>query len=129
MTFVDTNYFLRFLLRDVHNQHLEVKNLFLLASEGKTDLITSTIVIFEIYWALSSYYEKNKNDIVKVLQKILNLNFIKLDERQILLDSVVLFNKTSLDLEDCYNVCYAKSKGIRSFKTFDKKLDKEFGKN
>lgn len=130
MIFVDTNYFLRFLLRDIDEQHIKAKNLFLSASEGKTDLITSTIVIFEIYWVLGSYYGKNKSDIVKILQKILNLNFIKLDERQILVESIILFNKTSLDLEDCYNIYYAKFRGIKTdfFKTFDKKLEKEFNK-
>ena len=129
MMFVDTNYFLRFLLKDINNQHFEAKNLFLSALEGKTELITSTIVFFEIYWVLSSYYESKKIETANVLEKVLNLNFIELEEREMLFKSLSLFKKTNLDLEDCYNVCYAKSKGIRSFKTFDKKLDKEFSKN
>ena len=53
--FIDTNYFLRFLLNDVEHQHTEVKNLFLDASEGKADLITSTIVFFEVYWVLFAF--------------------------------------------------------------------------
>ncbi len=129
MMFIDTNYFLRFLLKDINPQHLEAKNLFLSASEGKTALITSIIVFFEIYWVLSSYYERNKTEAANVLEKVLSLNFIELEEREMLFRSLSLFRKTNLDLEDCYNVCYAKSKGIRSFKTFDKKLDKEFTKN
>lgn len=129
MMFIDTNYFLRFLLNDINHQHLEAKNLFLSASEGKTALITSTIVFFEIYWVLSSYYGRNKTEAANVLEKVLSLNFIELEEREMLFKSLSLFKKTNLDLEDCYNVSYAKSKGIRSFKTFDKKLDKEFSKN
>lgn len=129
MMFIDTNYFLRFLLNDINHQHLEAKNLFLSASEGKTALITSTIVFFEIYWVLSSYYERNKAETANVLEKVLSLNFIELEEREMLFKSLSLFKKTNLDLEDCYNVYYAKSKGIRSFKTFDKRLDKEFSKN
>ena len=129
MMFIDTNYFLRFLLKDINSQHLEAKNIFLSASEGKTVLITSTIVFFEIYWVLSSYYERNKAETANVLEKVLSLNFIELEERVLLFKSLSLFKKTNLDLEDCYNVCYAKSKRIRSFKTFDKKLDKEFNKN
>lgn len=129
MTFVDTNYFLRFLLKDINDQHLEAKNLFLAASEGKVSLITSIIVFFEIYWVLSSYYERNKVEIANVLGKVLGLSFIKLEEREILFKSLSLFKRTNLDLEDCYNICYAKFNGIRSFKTFDKKLSKEFSKN
>lgn len=129
MMFIDTNYFLHFLLKDINNQHLEAKNLFLSASEGKTKLITSTIVFFEIYWVLSSCYGRNKVEVANVLGKVLSLSFIELEERELLFKSLSLFKKTNLDLEDGYNVCYAKSKGIRSFKTFDKKLDKEFSKN
>lgn len=124
MIFVDTNYFLRFLLKDNSNQYTLAKNLFLEASEGKTKLITSTIVIFEIYWVLNSYYEKKRAEIVKVLNKMLGLNFIQLKERQILIDSNDLFSKTNLSLEDCYNIHYSKSHKAKEFKTFDKKLEK-----
>lgn len=129
MTFVDTNYFLRFLIKDINDQHLEAKNLFLAASEGKAKLITSTIVFFEIYWVLSSYYDRSKAEITDVLEKVLGLSFIELEEREVLFKSLSLFKKNNLDLEDCYNISYAKFNGIRSFKTFDKKLDKEFSKN
>lgn len=126
--FIDTNYFLRFLLKDIENQHAQVKNLFLDASEGKAKLISSTIVFFEIYWVLVSFYNKTKDELTEALQKILKLTFIELAEREILSESLILFQKTNFDLEDCYNVSYAKSHGIKSFKTFDKKLEKEFNK-
>lgn len=128
MTFVDTNYFLRFLLNDINKQHLEAKQLFLEASEGKVKLFTSTIVFFEIYWVLSSYYEKNKQEMVDSLQKILDLNFIVLKEKQILSNCLNRFKKTNLDLEDCYNIAYAKVRVAKVFKTFDVKLEKEFRK-
>lgn len=129
MTFVDTNYFLRFLLNDISKQHLEAKQLFLEASEGKAKLFTSIIVFFEIYWVFSSYYEKEKLEIVDGLQKILDLKFIILKERQILLNCLAHFKKTNFDLEDCYNFAYAKAKEAKAFKTFDIKLEKEFKRN
>ncbi|SRR5258708_540454 len=129
MIFIDTNYFLRFLLNDVSDQHKKVKELFLTGSEGKENLITSTIVFFEIYWVLSSYYEKEKTEIVKVLDNILKLTFIKLDEREILISSIQLFQNANLDLEDCYNLYFAKAQNVKEFKTFDKKLEKEFLKS
>jgi predicted nucleic acid-binding protein len=130
MIFIDTNYFLRFLLNDITEQHIKAKDLFIAGSEGKVELITSTIVFFEIYWVLSSYYEKNKYEITEALQKILSLNFIDLKERQLLINSLTLFQKMNLELEDCYNFYYAKSRGVKSglFKTFDRKLEKEFNK-
>jgi len=126
MNFIDTNYFLRFLLNDISEQHNIVKDLFLSASEGKVKLITSTIVFFEIYWVLSSYYGKERKEIVSVLEKILRLTFIELNERELLQKSIVIFEETSLDLEDCYNLSFAKSQKVEIFGTFDKKLEKEY---
>lgn len=128
MIFVDTNYFLRYLLNDIPEQHNEAKQLFLSASEGKEDLITSVLVFFEIYWVLRSFYELRKEEIIESLSKVLKLSFIKLEEREILMEALDLFEKNTLSLEDCYNLFYAKTVGVKEFKTFDKKLDKEFKK-
>ncbi len=126
MKFVDTNYFLRFLLKDIDKQYIEVEQLFLKASQGKVKLFTSTIVFFEIYWVLFSFYEKKKEDINKALEKILELKFINLEERQILLNSLTRFKKTNFSLEDCYNLSFAKARVAKEFETFDIKLAKEF---
>ncbi|MBF8249850.1 MAG: PilT protein [Candidatus Levybacteria bacterium] len=128
--FIDTNYFFRFLFKDIRDQYAEVESLFLSSSEGKASLITSTVVFFEFYWVLKSYYEKNKPEIVRVLSEVLNFNFIVLEERKILSDALSLFRQNNLDLEDCYNLFYAKFRKVKSgeFKTFDKKLEREFNK-
>lgn len=128
MIFVDTNYFLRYLLRDIHEQNLIVENIFLEAFENNTRVISSTVVFFEIQFVLKKYYKKSKGEVIALLMQILKLTFIEFEERQILKESLVLFDKTNLDLEDCYNIYYAKEAGVKSgsFKTFDKKLEKEF---
>src|SRR3989337_3365668 len=122
MIFVDTNYFLRFLLKDNSEQYSIAKNLFLSGAKGKTELFTSLIVFFEIYWVLKSYYEKNKDELNKTLNKILNLTFIKLAEREILTKSLKLFKTTTLSLEDCYNLLLAKEIATDDFASFDEKL-------
>lgn len=128
MAFIDTNYFLRYLLNDVPKHYLRAKKLFLAGSEGKISLITSSIVFFEVFWVLRSFYDLNKEECISALQNILKLSFVQLRERYILKDALMLFKKTNLDLEDCYNIFYAKSQGVKTngFKTFDKKLEKEF---
>ena len=77
MIFVDTNYFLRFLLKDNKPQHLEAKQLMLGGATGKLKLFTSTIVFFEIYWVLTSYYGKNKTELVDTLKDCYNLIYAK----------------------------------------------------
>lgn len=126
MTFVDTNYFLRFLLKDNLKQHHQAKELFLDAARGKIRLTTSTIVFFEVYWVFKSYYEKSKEEIVEILQKLLSMDFIQITDKKILQDCLELFNKTNFSLEDCYNLTFARANRAQEFKTFDEKLAREF---
>ena len=126
MTFVDTNYFLRFLLADVSEQHRKAKDLFEDAALGKIKLFTSTIVFFEIYWVLASFYEKDKKQLTKILSDLLLMSFVKLIERDLLKQALEVFTKSNLDLEDSFNLVYAKKKKVRIFKTFDKKLGKKW---
>ena len=62
MIFIDTNYLLRFLLKDIDSQYLEAKKLLLQAARGEKKVITSTIVFFELFWVLKSYYKKDKTE-------------------------------------------------------------------
>lgn len=126
MIFIDTNYFLRFFLKDVSDQHEKAKELFRKGAKGDVALFTSTIVFFEIYWVATSFYKKNKEDIAILLGNMLKMDFIVLDERTILVRSVDLFASTRFDLEDAYNLVHAVTHGAREFKTFDRTLEKLF---
>ncbi len=126
MIFVDTNYFLRFLLADNQEQSMEVKALFNKAAEGRIKLFTSIVVYFEIYWVLSSFYKQNKASAAITLEKILEMEFIFLEEREIFENALKIFGSSNLSLEDCYNLAFAKSRKATSFKTFDRKLGKYF---
>ena len=126
MIFVDTNYFLRFLLKDVAAQHSEVRELFYQGAAGEVELFSSTVVFFEIYWVLESVYGKHRHELVSVLEKVLQMQFIWIDGRKLLESALVVFAKSSVSLEDAYNVVYARSRKAIKFATFDKKLQKQF---
>lgn len=126
MIFVDTNYFLRFLLKDNTKQHNQAKELFNSGVQGKCKLFSSTIVYFEIYWVLHSFYGKNKKELCAILENILRLEFIDFEEREILFEAVDLFKDSNLSLEDCYNYSYSKHKKATDIKTFDQILHKKF---
>lgn len=127
--FVDTNFFLRFLLRDQNNQYLEVEKIFLQAARGEFKLISSTPVLFEIYWVLSSYYQHNKKNLAAALVKILEMEFIEFEEIELLQKALFTFARTALDLEDSFNLSYAVSREVNELKTFDKKLLKLYQKS
>lgn len=128
MIFVDTNYFLRYLLQDDQKQYQIAKQLFLAGSRGTVKLMSSTVVFFEIYWVLKSYYSVPKNKLLQTLESMLRMQFVRFYDRDILEKTIKLFDKTTLSLEDCYNLSYAKVHSAGGFKTFDKKLEKEFHK-
>lgn len=126
MTFVDTNYFLRFLLADNVEQHQKAKDLFTKAAEGKTQLVSSVVVFFELYWVFCSFYQKNKEEVSSILAKIAQMAFVRFEKGEILSQALEMFRTTTLDLEDSYNLVYAKNIGVKHFCTFDQKLQKVY---
>ena len=126
MIFVDTNYFLRFLLEDIPEQHLEAKRVFKEAALANFNLVTSLIVIFEIYWILKRTFHKSREELFLILTGILDMRSLEIAERDLLTNSAFLFHNTNLSLEDCYNLVYARERKVKDFKTFDQKLKKHF---
>ena len=98
MIFVDTNYFLRFLLQDNEKHFIQANRLLAEGTQGKLKLFTSTVVFFEVHWVLRSYYEKNRTQIFETLREILDLEFIQIEDRSILQSALEMFSKKALSL-------------------------------
>ncbi|MBU1016905.1 MAG: PIN domain-containing protein [Patescibacteria group bacterium] len=126
--FIDTNYFIRLIIGEPLDQNRKANKLFREGALSNIQLFTTAIVVFEIYWVLSSFYKKDKKQISSVLIDILRMNFIDIENRDILLSAVKTYCTTSLDLEDSYNLCFARSKKANIFATFDKRLCKISGR-
>jgi predicted nucleic-acid-binding protein len=122
MIFIDTNYFIRFLVQDVESQSLEVEKIFEEGSVGKSDLFSSTIVFFEIYWLFKSLFKKPQVEIYAILKGVLQMKFIYFNESKILESALEIYKNSNLGLEDSYNLVYAKQNEALGFKTFDKEL-------
>lgn len=127
MIFVDTNYFLRFLIRDNKTQFLVAQQLFLQAAQDKIKLVSSTVVFFEVSFVLKGVYGKDRLKLSERLFKMLNLK-LDLENREILFETLGYFQQSSLSLEDCYHLAFAKQVKAKDFKTFDLKLQKAFAK-
>ena len=124
MIFVDTNYFLRLLIDDESDQHVKSKKFFERAAIGKIKIFSTTIVFFEIFWVLSSFYKKKKSFIVKTLTNLLKMNFIGWKERDLLIEAVELFSIKNIELEDCFNLMVVKRKKVKKIASFDNKFQK-----
>lgn len=127
MTFVDANYFVRYIENDNELQVAEINKLFVKGASGEVELVSSMVVFFEIYWLMKTYYGKKKNDLVAVLRNVFNLSFIKWENQKKLTEAVELMKKTNYDLEDAYNLVYAKSVKASVMGSFDKKLQRVWG--
>lgn len=126
MIFVDTNYFLRFLLRDNETQHKQVRQLFESGARSEAELVTSVIVFFEIYWVLRSFYGKQKEEISTILNGLLDMKFIDFENETLLHKAIQRFGQSGVSLPDAYNLEYAKRHKAAAFATFDEKLAKLF---
>lgn len=123
--FIDTNFFLRFFLKDIKNQYLEAKEVFQQGARGEKSLRISIIVIFEVFWVLSSSYQYNRDQLRRIIESILKMSFIRLDEKVILQEALGLYKITNLSLGDCYNLAFSKTMEVKEFKTFDIKLKRK----
>lgn len=120
--FVDTNYFLRLLLKDNKEQFDLVYKLFKSGSLGEVRLFTSLVVFFEVYWVLASFYEQDKKACTNYLSNILKMDFLEIEDKEVLFDAVNMFGENNLGLEDCFNISYLRKFPEAEFATFDKKL-------
>lgn len=126
MIFVDTNYFLRFLVDNGTEQYQNSSDLISQATKGNINLATDIVVIFEIYWVLGNVYKYDVLQIKSALLQICNFDFLIIDEKQTLLKAISTIENFNGDLEDAYHYFYCQSKKITQIATFDKKLNSKF---
>jgi len=120
--FVDTNYILRLLLKDNETQHDEAKALFNKAIREEVVLQTSVLVFFELNWVLSSFYEYNKDMVISTLKKLLQMNVLEFEEKNMFLTALNVYTKHNINLIDCYYIVYFRASKFDEFASFDKRL-------
>jgi len=123
MTFLDTNVILRYLTWDEPKKAKRCEGLFKRATEGKEILYTTTLVITEIIWTLEKFYKLPKSEIVTCVQRILNTPNIHLDEKDILLAAIGLYELKKIDFIDAYNAISMENKNIDSLYSYDTDFD------
>lgn len=122
--FVDTNIFLRFLLKDHPIQSPACRAFFKLSEKQKTPLITHSLVIAEIVWVLTSVARESKNQIVEKLKTILFFQQLEIPNQDILTTAVKLFEDNNIDFIDAYVYAWLKKHKIIRIYSYDKDFDK-----
>lgn len=121
---LDTNVFLRFLLKDIKSQYETAKKIFEDIEKQNVKAWVSILVINEIVWIMKKYYEIEASLFVPKLLQILllkNIEIIEIDKNRLLMILQIL-SKTNFDFTDLY-LFYTQNKDkILSFDKDFKKL-------
>jgi predicted nucleic acid-binding protein len=121
--FVDTNVFLRFLLKDNKNYFNKAKKYLTLAKEKKIVLILIPQVLFEIDYVLKGVYSISKKERVAILSNLVKSPALAVENRKLLIEVVEKYEKLNIDLFDIYlwTIAHQQKAKILSF-------DKDFKK-
>jgi len=116
MIVLDTNYILRFLIKDNDEMYEIAKE-----AIKNNDCFIDNEVLAEIVFVLMKVYNTSKSDIKNTLVKFLSFENIILNSKPTILKALELFDEKNIDFVDA--ILCAKSKKYE-VKTFDKKLNK-----
>lgn len=124
---IDTNTILRFVLKDVSSQHVEVYELIKKAKDKKIKLIIPEIVVFETYFTLKSYYEYKKETLLIILESLLSADYFKIESNHTFMEAIKIFGNSNLEFVDCFLAAKSKLLETQLF-TFDNNLKKYLSK-
>ncbi len=116
MIVLDTNYILRFLIKDNDEMYDIAKE-----AIKNNDCFIDNEVLAEVVFVLIKVYNTSKSDIKNVLVRFLSFENIILNSKPTILKALELFYEKNIDFVDA--ILCAKSKKYE-VKTFDKKLNK-----
>lgn len=98
--FIDSNIFLRVLIKEDEKSFQECFRLLNLAQNKKITAYTSDLVLAEINWVLESFYKFNKSQVVSALEGIVNLKGLTIKSATNPLTAVDLYNQNNVKFVD-----------------------------
>ena len=120
MTFLDANVILRHLTGDDARKAQRCARLFEQAERGRQTLYTTAMVVAEVIWVLGGRYHHPKANIVDGVRRLLNTPNLLVEEREVLLLAVQLFEQHPIDFIDAYNGAVMQARGLEAIYSYDK---------
>lgn len=122
--FLDTNIFIRFLVKDNKKMALEAKKLFELIEKGKIKAETDLIVLAEIVWVLSSFFKLKKQDIFEYISLLLRMQNLLVKDENIILKALDIYRKKNIDFIDAFCAALVLKRKIEYICSYDNDYDK-----
>ena len=121
--YVDSNFFLRFILKDNLNQWIVANGYFKEAKLEKVKLVFLTETIIEIEYVLRKVYKLSRRIILKYLLTLLSINNFEITDQELLKDTLLYYVEKNIDFVDIIIFLKARSQNAEVL-TFDKDFDK-----
>lgn len=122
--FVDTNVFTRFFLQDDATLSPKAEKVITDCENGTYTLVLAPVLFLEITWLLHSFYKQKKNSVILILKKMLHFTNFEILEKELVEKMIFLYEKSNVDLIDCYFVAQMQDKRIDQIFSFDHHFDK-----
>jgi len=122
MIFLDTNYLLRFLTRDIEEQFLKAKKVII---DKNSDKYISSVVLAETIYILENHYNLSKAEVINTLIDLLAVKHIK--SANFLKIALEIYEIESISFYDAMIAAEAIESKYQ-LKTFDIKLRKVYEK-
>jgi uncharacterized protein len=119
--FIDTNLFLRYLTNDIPEKADLVEELLQRAALGEVVLVTTSLVIAEIVWTLTSFYGLSRHQIRDRVLAILNTPGLEIAESDLLIEAATNYAAKNVDFIDAYNAAWMVQQHLSTAYTFDRR--------
>lgn len=124
MRFIDTNIFLRYFTGDNEKKAIESLRLLKKIESNEEKVTTSSLVIFETIFTLSSFYKVSRTEIRDLLLPILRLRGLRLECKEIFEKALEIYSISKISFADTFNSCFMESQGIKEIYSYDEDFDK-----
>lgn len=117
---LDTNILVRYLTDDDPIQADKVEKFFKSQSENSLFIINN-VVLAELDWVLTSVYNYDREDFIKVINQLLETERITFQTPSLVEKACLIYTKSDADFSDCYIGILNNDMGSKTTITFDKK--------
>lgn len=122
---VDTNVFLRALVREDERSHRACVTFLELVRFGTVSAYTSPLVLAEITWTLKSYYSLSKPEVLVAQKSILALKHLRIEAHECVDSAVVLFATHNVKFVDALLASSpAIQSGVYAIVSYDREFDR-----
>jgi predicted nucleic-acid-binding protein len=114
MQFLTTDIFLSFLTETNTPRAEAARAVLRVVESGTGKITTSSIVLYELITVLhdAAGYHQPKERVVDTLTSLLGLRGFYVEDKQVWIDALTLWQRQPIELTDAYNSAYARHHGI-----------------